>query len=84
MTHLPWEKENSKPWIAIKTQTILKEKNQMVQTFQIKLLRTAIQKSILNEFFNPCFDNLRGQSNPNPTKQREVPGSTGMYCVSYR
>lgn len=56
----------------------------MFQTFWIKLLTSARQKSILNEFLNPCFDNLRGQSDLNSTKQRAVPGFTGMYCVSYR
>lgn len=56
----------------------------MVQTFWIKLLRTAKQKSILNEFSNPCFDNLRGQSDLNSTKQRAAPGFTRVYGVSYR
>ena len=54
----------------------------MVQAFWIKLLTIAKQKSILNDFLNPCFDNLRGQSDPNSTKQRIVPGFISMWEVS--
>lgn len=50
MTHLlSWEK-TKKLWIAIKIQTMLQEKNQMLQACWIKLLGIAKQKGILNDF----------------------------------
>lgn len=76
--------KNPKPWIAVKTCTMLQEKNQMVQACWIKLLRTVKQKRILNDFLNPCFDNLRGQSDLNSPKQRVVPGFIGMYYGKFR
>lgn len=87
--HLEKKKTNPttnkpKPWIAIKTCTMLQEKNQMVQACWIKLLRNVKQKRILNDFLNPCFDNLRGQSDLNSPKQRVVPGFIGMYSGKFR
>lgn len=57
---------------------MFQEKNQMVQACWIKLLGIAKQKSILNDFFKPCFDNLRGQSDLNSTKQRVGPDFIGF------